>query len=87
MGLVPKDWKVKCISEICKVVGGGTPSTRNKLFWNGEIPWITPKDLSALNRKYISRGERNITRDGINSSNIKLLPPGTLLLTSIAFPI
>jgi type I restriction enzyme, S subunit len=80
----PKDWELKFISEICEVVSGGTPSTKNKLFWNGEIPWVTPKDLSVLDKKYISRGERNITKDGLNRSNIKLLPRNTLLFTSRA---
>src|SRR5699024_3520250 len=51
---------------------------------NGEIPWITPKDLSIQNSKYISSGERNITRLGLKSISNRLLPKGTILLSSRA---
>ena len=45
------------ISEIGTVVGGGTPSTKNPDYWGGDIPWISPKDLTDYKSVYISKGE------------------------------
>jgi type I restriction enzyme, S subunit len=49
------------ISDIGQVIAGGTPSTNKKEYWNGSVPWITPKDLSNYNTRFITSGERNIT--------------------------
>lgn len=78
------NWKKIKLGDISKVVGGGTPSTKNDNFWNGDVPWLTPKDLSGYNNRYISRGERNITKFGLQNSSAKVLPKGTVLLTSRA---
>lgn len=71
-------------NEFAKIAGGGTPSTSNNNYWNGEIPWITPKDLSGYNFKWISKGERKITEEGLRNSSAKLLPENTVLLSSRA---
>ena len=78
------EWKEYRLSEIGTIVGGATPSTKNPSFYDGEIPWITPKDLTDWNEVYISRGERSITMEGYNSSSCKLMPKGTVLFTSRA---
>ena len=79
------DWKVMKLSEVATIVGGGTPSSsKSEYFENGNIPWITPKDLSGYNKRYISKGERNITELGLKNSSAKLLPKNTVLLTSRA---
>ena len=70
--------------EIAEIVGGGTPSTKNNSYWNGQIPWITPKDLSSYNNKFISNGERFITEAGYDNSSAKMLPPNAILFTSRA---
>ena len=67
------------ISDIGEVVGGGTPSTANSDFWGGDIPWISPKDLTV----YISHGENFLTKTGLKSGT-KLLPKGTVLFSSRA---
>lgn len=77
-------WKRIRLSDVCDVIGGGTPSTRNYDFWNGNIPWLTPKDLSRYNKRYISKGERNITELGLQNSSARILPKGSVLLTSRA---
>ena len=77
-------WREVKLEEIGKIVAGGTPSTKVKDYWNGNIGWITPKDLSNYNNKYISNGERNITEEGLKRSSAKLMPKGTLLMTSRA---
>ena len=78
------NWKHIKLGDISEVIGGGTPSTKNRDFWNGDIPWLTPKDLSGYNNRYISRGERNITQLGLQNSSARMLPKGTVLLTSRA---
>lgn len=72
------------IEDIAKIVGGGTPSTKIKEYYGGEIPWLTPKDLSGYNQRYIARGERNITTLGLQNSSAKLLPKNTVMLSSRA---
>lgn len=75
--------KVK-LGDIGKIVGGGTPKTKEESYYGGEIAWITPKDLSLNKSKYIFYGERNITEEGLKNSSAKLLPKGTVLFSSRA---
>lgn len=77
-------WQTKKIIDFAKVVAGGTPSTEIQEYWNGDIGWITPADLSGYKFRYISKGERNITELGLNKSSACLLPKNTVLLSSRA---
>ena len=54
-------------------MGGGTPSTSIEEYWNGEVSWITPADLSNYSDKYIAQGKRNITQLGLDNSSAKLI--------------
>lgn len=72
------------ISDMGQVVGGATPSTNNDEYYNGDIIWITPKDLSNFNGRYILKGERNITRAGMESCSTQMLPKGSILFSSRA---
>lgn len=72
------------ISHIGQVIGGGTPSTSIDEYWNGNIPWISPKDLTNYNCVYISCGENYISEKGLNKSGTKLLPENTVLFSSRA---
>lgn len=78
------EWTVYSVDKFAEVIGGGTPSTSDEKNFGGNIPWITPKDLSNHGFRYIARGERNITEKGLNASNVTLLPTGTVLLSSRA---
>lgn len=78
------EWKEYKLGEIADVIGGGTPNTSNPNYWEGEIPWLTPKDLTGYSRIYISKGERNITKEGLDNSSTKLLPQGAVLMSSRA---
>ena len=78
------NWELKKLSELGTVVGGATPSTKNEEYYNGEIPWITPKDLSSFSGRYIKRGERNITQLGFENCSTYLMPPKSILFTSRA---
>jgi type I restriction enzyme S subunit len=72
------------IGEIAEVIGGGTPDTKDDSLWNGDIAWITPADLSRNKEKYFKVGERSITQKGLKESSTRLLPKGTVLLSSRA---
>ena len=78
------NWKEYAIANIAKIKGGGTPSTKTPSYWNGNIPWITPKDLSVQKSKYIERGSRNITEKGLSNSNANLIPPNSIILSTRA---
>ncbi len=81
---LPKNWVLTTLGEIGIVVSGGTPSSRQPEFWGGDIAWITPADLSNYKNKYIERGQRNISKIGLDNSSAKLLPKGTVLFSSRA---
>jgi len=78
------NWKTVKLSELGTIVGGATPSTSREEYYNGDIPWLTPKDLAGYPARYISRGERNITKAGLDSCSAKMLPKGTVLFSSRA---
>ena len=77
-------WKECKLGDVAEIIGGGTPSTSNNEFWNGNIPWLTPRDLTGYSKVYISHGERFITESGLKNSSAKLMPKGSVLLTSRA---
>ena len=80
-----EDWKECKLGEIGKIVGGATPSTKEPSNYNGgTIAWITPKDLSTYNKRFISHGERNITEKGLKSCSAQVMPKHTVLFTSRA---
>ena len=70
---------------IARCESGGTPNTRTESYWDGDIPWLTPKEISRNDETlYVSYTERCITPEGIRNSAAKLLSPGTVLLTKRA---
>lgn len=83
-GKIPADWNVFSIGSVAKVIGGTTPSTKIPDNFSGGICWITPKDLSNYQFRYISSGERNITKKGMESCSLQMLPKGAVLLTTRA---
>lgn len=81
---IPKGWKLKHVSEIGDIIGGGTPSTDNEEYWNGNIPWLSPADLTDYQGVYIDKGANNITELGLAKSSAKMMPKDTVLLSSRA---
>ena len=79
-----KDWKEYKLGDIGPVVGGATPSTKEVSNYDGNIPWITPKDLANHNSRYISRGERMISQKGYDSCSCRMLPTNSILFSSRA---
>lgn len=78
------EWKEYRLNEIGTVVGGATPSTMHPEYYDGSIPWITPKDLTNWKDVYISKGERSITEAGYKSASCKIMPRGSVLFSSRA---
>ena len=77
-------WTEVAIGEIADIVGGATPSTKDPDNFGGDIPWLTPKDLSGPHDRYIACGERNLTQQGLDGCSAKLLPAGAVLLSTRA---
>ncbi|OAT88242.1 restriction endonuclease subunit S [Candidatus Arthromitus sp. SFB-turkey] len=78
------EWKNFKLSELGEVIGGSTPSTKREEYYGGNIAWITPKDLSGYQYRFISKGSRNISEEGLNSCSLKMLPKNSILFTSRA---
>ena len=74
-------WEEKRLGDICKIVGGGTPDTNNVKYWGDDINWFTPTEII---KKYADSSNRKISRLGLLKSSAKILPIGTVLLTTRA---
>ncbi|GAA7799960.1 restriction endonuclease subunit S [Helicobacter pylori] len=78
------EWQTFCLKDLGKIVGGATPSTNNPKNYGNKITWITPKDLSTLQGRYIEKGSRSISRLGFKSCSTFLLPKHAILFSSRA---
>ncbi len=76
------EWKNVKIADIATIVGGGTPDTTISEYWDGDIQWFTPSEIGKS--KYIAKSDRTITKEGLNNSSAKILPKGTILLSTRA---
>ena len=75
---IPEGWEVNSLGDILKTELGGTPSTKNRKFWNGEIPWLNSGEIANFP---IIASEENITEEAISSSATSLMPAGTCVLS------
>jgi type I restriction enzyme S subunit len=76
------EWEVKRLGDVADIIGGGTPSTFVSNYWNGNINWFTPTEIGT--EKYVFDSVRKITKDGLINCSAKILPIGTILLTTRA---
>ena len=70
------------MGDIADIVGGGTPSTGNQSYWDGDIDWYAPAEIA--DQIYANSSQKKITGLGYENSSAKMLPPGTVLFTSRA---
>lgn len=77
-------WNEVAVKDLGHITSGGTPETDDASFWNGDVPWATPSDISAVLGRYIYDTERRLTADGLAASSAKVMPPGTLLVCTRA---
>ena len=75
-------WEQRELGNVSDVIGGGTPSTNNSEYWNGDIDWYSPVEIGE--RIYVSGSQKKITKLGLEKSSAKILPVGTVLFTSRA---
>lgn len=78
------DWPEFAIEDIAEVAGGGTPSTGDPNNFGDQIPWVTPRDLSGPHDRFISRGARGLSPEGLARCSARLLPAGSVLLSTRA---
>ena len=76
------DWEQRKLGDIADIVGGGTPSTGNQSYWDGDIDWYAPAEIA--DQIYANSSQKKITGLGYENSSAKMLPPGTVLFTSRA---
>lgn len=81
---IPEGWSVKKISDLGTTVSGGTPDTNNPEYWDGDILWVTPSEVSVLQNRFILNTERRITERGLKQSSAKLLPVNSLIICTRA---
>lgn len=74
---IPENWVWCRLGEIGKITGGGTPSMANDSYWNGNIPWVSPKDMGE---DFVYDTEMKVTKKGVAESSANLIPEGSLLI-------
>ena len=75
-------WEQRKLGDVADIVGGGTPSTGNQSYWDGDIDWYAPAEIA--DQIYANSSQKKITGLGYENSSAKMLPPGTVLFTSRA---
>jgi len=78
------DWKTLSIPEFADIVSGATPATNVKEYWDGEIMWITPNDLSRTKSRFIHASERKISTQGLKSASTSITPARSVVMSSRA---
>ena len=81
---LPEGWQRKKIADVCLTTGGGTPSTKRAEYWDGEITWVVPTDVTNNDCLVLLDSVRKITAEGLRESSAKMVPAETILMTSRA---
>lgn len=76
-----EEWKEYKYTELCTLIGGGTPKTSEASYWGGDIPWLSVKDFGT-DRKYVYTTEKTITKDGLEKSSTKLLQKDDIIISA-----
>jgi type I restriction enzyme S subunit len=84
VGRIPEEWEVVRLEEVGEIISGSTPSTYNSEYWNGEIVWITPDDLSKAKTLFIENSSRKITQKGLRSCSARIIPAYSVVISSRA---
>lgn len=84
LGQIPTAWNKCKLGYIFQIVNGSTPASGNEDFWNGDIDWVTPSDLSKLNSFKIFSSKKKITKQGLESCGTSLIPASSVILSTRA---
>jgi type I restriction enzyme S subunit len=82
LGEIPKGWRVDTILAVSELLSGGTPSTKVPEYWDGNIKWVSAKDVRAAQGMFLLDTERMITQEGVDNSSTKILPELTTIVTA-----
>jgi type I restriction enzyme S subunit len=82
IGGIPKGWAVRGLLEIATLHSGGTPTTSERSYWGGGIPWVSGKDVSSAKGSFLLRTERTVSDKGIAHSHTSPLPARTVVITA-----
>lgn len=80
LGMIPEEWRVGYYTELVDIKGGGTPKTNIKEYWNGDIPFFSPKDVDS--NCFVLDTEKHITAMGLDNCNSNLFPSKTVFITA-----
>lgn len=78
------DWDTVKLSDISQIISGGTPKSGTADFWDGDVKWITPKDMGQMTGIYVSETSRKISQLGLEKSSAKLIPENSVILSTRA---
>ena len=81
---VPDGWREVRLEDVAEVVGGSTPPRVKEEFWGGDVPWAVPSELTKLEGRYLTATKESVTDAGMKSAGLRLVPAGSVLLTSRA---
>jgi type I restriction enzyme S subunit len=81
---LPDGWEFSTLGEIADLIGGGTPSRENPEYFTGDIVWLTPTEIPKTKISVVSDSREKITQDGLRKSSARLIPKGSVLMTSRA---
>jgi type I restriction enzyme S subunit len=82
LGEIPRGWRVMPLSEVVNIIGGGTPKTKVKEYWGGDIPWFSVVDAPTETDVFVIDTEKHITELGVDKSSTKVLRKGTTIISA-----
>ena len=83
IGQIPQNWELVKIKYKFTISSGATPKTDIPQFWDGDVLWITPADFKTED-KYVSRGKRNLSKEGFSSCSATMVPKGSIIFSKRA---
>jgi type I restriction enzyme S subunit len=81
---IPSSWEWTVIKALGDIVSGATPSTKVRDYWSGDIIWFAPSDLTGYKQKFIARGAKTLTEEGLANSSARIMPAGSVMFSSRA---
>ncbi len=82
LGQIPTGWAVKPLSELVDLIGGGTPKTSIKEYWDGDIPWFSVVDAPVDSDVFVLGTDKHVSQKGVDNSSTKILPYGTTIISA-----
>lgn len=77
-------WPTVKVGDVTDIVSGGTPKSKVPEYWDGGVPWITPKDMGDVESTYVNTTSRTISETGLIRSSAKLIPSNSVILSTRA---